>query len=432
MSWFDRVAIALRPWRRRLTNAFFSHFFRLVVAAISLSQWAVVWWMFASRIEHLPWLIHVAVPVVVYAGNRRLAGYLQQRRRQDAPTPLGLLPRLYYALALTSLFCSAFLLLTGALWLSAKVCLEALTVQAWTLHAGALVDSGINTGFRWITNAGLVLIGTVFAYGYTIGQRRWRVSHVPLSLSGWSGALDGLRIVQISDIHIGQHLELATLERFVERINALCPDIICITGDIVDGPAADIEGFLPILARLRAAGGIFAILGNHDHYAGAERVQAALQRLTPFTVLRDEHASIDVRGARMHIVGLDDHPRDWARGATHVSYLQAALALLPADEPVLLLSHRPDIFRQAARAGVALTLSGHTHGGQLGFPWFRGRVRNLAEFITRYDRGLFRLDRSFLYVNAGLGVTAQPIRLCTPREITVLELRQEAQMHAAA
>ncbi len=90
--------------------------------------------------------------------------------------------------------------------------------------------------------------------------------------------------------------------------------------------------------------------------------------------------------------------------------------------PILLLAHRPDIFPQAAAAGVALTLSGHTHGGQLALPWFDGRRRNLAAFITRFDRGLYRDRDSYLYVNCGLGVTGQRIRLFTPREITVFEL----------
>ena len=102
--------------------------------------------------------------------------------------------------------------------------------------------------------------------------------------------------------------------------------------------------------------------------------------------------------------------------------LAGLLEAAPAGVPVLLLSHRPDIFHQAAASRVALTLSGHTHGGQLAVPWFGGRRRNLAEFITPFDRGLYRRSDSVLYVNSGLGVTGQRIRLLTPREVSVFEL----------
>jgi hypothetical protein len=147
--------------------------------------------------------------------------------------------------------------------------------------------------------------------------------------------------------------------------------------------------------------------------------------------LRDEQTTIEIRGQTLHVIGLDDHGRDWARGKTSVPYLSAAMARVPADEPILLLSHRPDVFPQAAERRVALTLSGHTHGGQIGVPWFDGRIRNLAEFMTDFDRGLYERGGSYLYVNSGLGVTGQRIRLNTPREIVVIDLRTAAVALAA-
>jgi uncharacterized protein len=205
-------------------------------------------------------------------------------------------------------------------------------------------------------------------------------------------------------------------------VNRLEPDLICVTGDIADSSSVDCDRFFPILAGLRAKHGVCAILGNHDHMAGADRVAAALRRWTEFRVLRDEAVTLSLADAALHVIGLDDRGRDWARGRRSDGRLAALLAAAPAGTPLLLLSHRPDPFLQAAEAGVGLMLSGHTHGGQLAFPWFGGRRRNLAEFITNFDRGLYQLNGSSLYVNSGLGVAGQPIRLFSPREITVIEL----------
>ena len=315
------------------------------------------------------------------------------------------------------------LLFVGTLWVSAKFFLSALAAQAWTARAGLAAESGVDVVCHWLANAGLATVGLMFGYGYSIGQQRLKIVRLGLPLRAAPRALHALRIVQISDIHVGQNLGRAELERFVAQVNALAPDLLCITGDIADAPSADLEGFLPLLAKLQARYGIFAILGNHDHYAGADHVAAALRRLTRFTVLRDEQTVIDIDGARLHVIGLDDRGHDWAHGIPHVPYLAATLATIPNAEPVLLLCHRPDVFPQAAAAGVALTLAGHTHGGQLALPRFMGRFRNLAEFITTFDRGLFERDGSYLYVNCGLGVTAQRLRLNAPREITLIEVQ---------
>jgi uncharacterized protein len=416
MPWTAALGTALRRLQARLVHLFFGNFFRLLITVVSLSQWGLLWWLRPRFVEALPWSLWLAVPVAIYIFNRYVAPHVRRGQRGTSPA------RVYYALAFTSLFGMAFLLATGAVWLTAKVFVEAIAVQAWVGSANLAVDSGVDTGFRWVADAGLAAIGVSFAYGYSIGQRQLRVTRLQLPLRNYPAALRGLRIVQISDIHIGQNLDLEQLQGFVAQVNGLRPDLICITGDIIDSPTADIAGSLPTLAQLRATHAVFAILGNHDHYAGGDRVEAALRQLTPFTVLRDQHSSLEVNGERLHVVGLDDRGRDWARGVPAVPYLAAVLEAIPQTEPVLLLCHRPDIFPQAAAGGVALTLSGHTHGGQLGIPWFNGRVRNLAEFITAFDRGLFECDGAYLYVNSGLGVTGQRIRLCTPREITLIEV----------
>jgi len=411
----------LHGLRGQLAALFFANFFSLLVVVISGTQAVMLVWLYPwPRLPSQP-AVYVLGALALYGLNRSILRWTADRRRRGKR--VGTVPHLYYAAALTCLFCITYLGMLAVLWIPVRVFVGALAVEARSTHVGPLAASGPNPIFSWLANTGMVGIALAFTYGYTIGQRRLRVTQLTLPLRNLPAALDGLRIVQISDIHLGDNLTTRQLAQFVARVNALQPDLVCITGDIVDSPYADVDDLLPRLAELSARYGVVAILGNHDHYSGADRVEARLRQLTRFTVLRDAWTTLTIRNERLHIVGLDDRGRDWARGVPAVAYLGTVLPALPEGEPVLLLCHRPDIFPQAASGGIALTLSGHTHGGQLGVPWFNGRVRNLAEFITPFDRGLFEHDGSYLYVNSGLGVTGQRIRLCTPREITLIEAR---------
>ena len=401
-----------RPLRAAAARLFFGYFFILLLLTVSAAQWSVLAWLASIGLGlSLPWWAHGLAIGGVYAGNRALTTSGARRR--------GGVFRLYTATAFVTLFCGAFLGLSALVFLVAQVIVGGVSAHALSAGGQAAVGAGLQDGFRWIAASGMAAIALAMGYGYTFGQRALRVTSIPLSVKGLERPL---RVAQISDIHVGQNLAADQLRAFVARVNATEPDLICITGDIADSALSDLPRFFPILGELRARHGVCAILGNHDHYAGADRVAAALRRWTPIRVLRDSAVTLQLDGARLHIIGLDDRGRDWARGVQSDGRLAELLAAVPADMPVLLLAHRPDIFHQAAAAQVALTLSGHTHGGQLAIPWFGGRRRNLAEFVTPFNRGLYRSSESSLYVNSGLGVTGQRIRLWTPREISVFEL----------
>src|SRR5512139_63334 len=235
------LVTALQPVRAQVVRLFFANFFRLLLLAVSISEWVILARIFSRMLGGFPALVHVAGPIAIYLINRQLAIRTQRARRDR--NPVGAMPRLYYAVAFTCLFCVLFLVLSDALWLCAKVFLGAIAVQARTTqHSGLRLDSEIDTAFRWLADIGMVAICVSFTYGYTIGQLRLRVRHVPMPLRNSPAEWSGLRIVQLSDIHIGQNLERPQLERFVARVNALRPDLICITGDIADSPSADLDG----------------------------------------------------------------------------------------------------------------------------------------------------------------------------------------------
>jgi predicted MPP superfamily phosphohydrolase len=234
-------------------------------------------------------------------------------------------------------------------------------------------------------------------------------------MPGLPPALDGLRIVHLSDLHLGPTAHRATLRDAFDRVNALDPDVICVTGDLVDSPVADLDHWLPELCRLRARHGIFAVLGNHDRYAGADRVAAAVRATTPWRLLRDEIATIEIGGERLHVIGLDDRP-----GPPAIK-LPSLLASVPRDEARLVLVHQPSAFTTAATLRVPLTLAGHTHGGQIAVPGLPS-LNTARLMMTRFDAGTFASGRSLLHVNRGLGTSGQRVRIGAPREITLVTL----------
>jgi predicted MPP superfamily phosphohydrolase len=302
-------------------------------------------------------------------------------------------------------------------------------VVAWVgaLPAAALLAaSGVSPeaafeAFR-ITSIGVVaVIGGLLVWGFTGGQASVQHSHLRVPLAGMDDSLRGLRIVQLSDLHIGNGMEGSRLERLVRSANALQPDLLVLTGDLFDSDPAFVEPGARALAALGARLGVYAVLGNHDAYTGTERVARALSRLAPsITLLRKDLVRVPA-AAPLYVAGIDDPGHQWAARGLDLPELEELARLRPTDGPVLLLVHRPELFPQAARLGFPLVLAGHTHGGQLAIP-FVGERWNLARILTPYSRGLFRENGSTLYVNRGAGVAGPSLRIGCPREIATVEL----------
>ena len=275
--------------------------------------------------------------------------------------------------------------------------------------------------FRVISAFGVFALAFMLVWGFTGGQKRIERTQVRVELEGLADSHRGMRIVQISDLHIGNGLEGERLDELGEHVNALDPDVIALTGDIFDFDPAFIEEGTRGLAGLRARHGVFAVLGNHDTYTGAEEVADSLARNAPqIKLLRGEIVRLPVDDP-IYLAGVDDPGREWTSEALQLEQLERLGEALPADGPVLLLVHRPQAFLQAARLGFPLVLAGHTHGGQLALPTPGGRI-NLARIMTRFNRGLYREQDSVLYVNRGIGVAGPAIRFNCRREIATIEL----------
>jgi predicted MPP superfamily phosphohydrolase len=279
------------------------------------------------------------------------------------------------------------------------------------------------TIFRVLSAAVVGALVWMLLWGFTIGRVRLERTHVRVPLEGLHEDLRGLRIVQISDLHIGNGLMGERLSRMVEAVNALEPDVVALTGDIFDFDPRFVEDGALRLGALRARHGVYLVLGNHDVYTGSEVVADAFARRAPaLRLLRDERVRLPVP-APLYLVGVEDPGREstWTSQGIELAALTELGSSHPEDGPTVLLVHRPEAFPQASRLGFPLVLAGHTHGGQIALPTPGGHW-NLARVITRFVRGVYRENGSTLYVNRGAGFAGPPLRFNCPREIATIEL----------
>ena len=377
----------------------FPHFYSLLAGSGALAEWVLAHWLL-SRFLHvsLPMTGDAAALVLLAAGNAWAARVYRAGRG----------PRLRLAAAVlrggfAALGAAAALASITALTAATEL-LDVLPARAGLAHLVEAERPG-GDGGSWLALIAAGLAATLVGYGYRHGHRRLIVTKYRLPIAGLAPEFAGFRLVHVSDLHLGHFADLDFVQDAWTRVRALAPDIVCVTGDLVDGPATDLAAWIPALAPLDAPGGVFAILGNHDAAAGAERVRAAVTHGTHWRLLADEVVPI-ARGDSMLLLGGLADPE------------AAAVRLWPT--PQILLAHHPRVFPAAAARGVALTLAGHTHGGQIAVP---GLPRlNVARFFTSFDAGWFKRGAACLHVSRGVGASGQPLRIGVPAEITLIEL----------
>ncbi|MEO8453048.1 MAG: metallophosphoesterase [Gemmatimonadota bacterium] len=307
------------------------------------------------------------------------------------------------------------------------------------LVAGAgLIGLGLGAPFGAAVLAGRVLAGSVLlaAVGL-LGLGYWGSAHlvvrqVDAGVPGLPAEFEGLRIVQLSDLHVGPHTSRRFLRRIADTIPRLRPDLIAVTGDMVDDRAEDVAVYAEALGSLDAPLGVYLIPGNHDVYAGWEAVERALGEANAGTVLVNEARLIRRGPATIALVGTGD-PAGGQPGSSRVAPdLAKALALVPKGATVIALAHNPALWPALAERGVALTLSGHTHWGQLAIP---ARGWSLASRFLERSMGAHTRNESILYISPGTGYWGLPFRLGASPEVTLVTVRRAdraaAQVHAA-
>jgi hypothetical protein len=247
-----------------------------------------------------------------------------------------------------------------------------------------------------------------------ISRKDFHVNEVDIKVPKLPSGLQNLRIVQLSDIHLGAFYSERDLARVVDAANGLRGDLAIVTGDLITVPRDPLHQCIRQLGRLKSGSGIWGCMGNHEHFAGLEDATQEMSAKLGINFLRWQAQSLKFGDSLLNLVGVDyQSPR--------VPYLVEAEELVDAGQFNLLLSHNPDVFPVAASKGFDLVLAGHTHGGQVNVDIFDKNL-NVASFFTHYTKGLYTDANSSIYVNSGLGTIGMPVRLGAPPEITLIKL----------
>ncbi|MGA2419036.1 MAG: metallophosphoesterase [Candidatus Acidiferrum sp.] len=282
-------------------------------------------------------------------------------------------------------------------------------------------------------------------YGFAAERLNYQVRRVEIPIAKLPAALDGMKIAQLSDIHMSGYMPRSQVRRAVDMANDLGADLAVVTGDFITGPSDPLAECIDEVRRLKAPLGVWGCNGNHEIYARAEDAAQRLFAQAGMKLLRHETAQLTFNGAAFNLIGVD-YQRERTPGGKRQQVLEGVDALVRRDVPNILLSHNPNTFNRAAELGIELSLAGHTHGGQIQVEILDHRL-SPARFITDYVAGLYArplfaqapdardarhesLDvdphaaMAQIYVNRGLGTVGAPVRLGVPPEITLIVLRR--------
>jgi predicted MPP superfamily phosphohydrolase len=306
------------------------------------------------------------------------------------------------------------------------------------------VDPGRRYFFKTATAAAGAVPFLGAMYGFAAERLNYQVHRVEIPISNLPAALDGMKIAQLSDIHMSGYMPRSQVRRAIDMANDLGADLAVVTGDFITGADDPLDECIEEIRRLSAPLGIYGCNGNHEIYAQAEDRAQELFTQFGMRLLRHENALISFHGAKFNLIGVD-YQRERNPGGRRISTLSGAEPLIRNDVPNILLSHNPNSFNRAAELGVELSLAGHTHGGQIQVEILDHRL-SPARFITDYVAGLYirplftpaktvasqkflhaatlQGPHAAIYVNRGLGTVGAPVRLGVPPEISLLTLRR--------
>lgn len=395
--------------------------FRLIIFAMLVASQAYLFARADRALQQFPWgsryktLVRLVLTGFLVSTSIIYVAFLSQWAPLKHPSPLTLYALIYPTAiwSFGSLF-SSLLLLVAALTGYCVKRLRSTAVERDAVSASLPVDPTRRIFMQTSLGALAATPILISGYGASYASTGWEIEEVHLSLNPNRSYNPPLKVVQVSDIHSGLFMTPGQMRQCVEVIGRLEPDLFVMTGDFISHSAAELPPCIKEMARAKSRYGSFAVLGNHDHwYMEIKKLLAAFED-AGISILHNAHRILDTDRGPIAIAGIDD----LRVGRPDLG--QAVRGLDPTL-PTILLSHRPEIFPQAAARNIDLTLSGHYHGGQVKVSAL-GLNISPAHLLSSYPEGLYRLGNSHLYVNRGLGTTATPVRVNASPEITLFHL----------
>jgi hypothetical protein len=420
------------------------------------SHWGNVWLRLAGR---LPYVVGLVLVIVATADSIRM-GHPHIFPRG---TMITVLAGLWIFSALFAYLAVKLVRGVDRLWAwlrkglrpAATSATQSEVVSREARDGAAVAESLLDPSRRYFFRTATALAGAGpflgAVYGFAAERLRYQVRQVEIPMPNLPAGLDGLKIAQLSDIHLSGYMPRTQVRRAVDMANELGADLAVVTGDFITGAGDPIADCIDEIRRLRAPLGVWGCNGNHEIYADAEDTAQILFAQAGMELLRSSNAQLTFNGASFNLIGVD-YQRERTPSGRKVQMLAHVEPLVRRDMPNILLSHNPNSFNRAAELGIELTLSGHTHGGQIQVEILDHRL-SPARFITDYVAGLYqrplfspaRSEKAgtimqpyanreshveiskeplaSIYVNRGLGTVGAPVRLGVPPEITLLVLR---------
>ncbi len=327
---------------------------------------------------------------------------------------IGYLSLGFFSLAFT------FLIVRDLIWLFTFAAKKTVVLKSNFFGSNSNTAEQFNPDRRsflaYSLNMGIIGVsGSMTGYGFLEARGRPDVVEISVPIRSLPDDLEGFRIVQITDIHVGPTIKHDYVQTIVEQTNSLAPDIIAFTGDLADGSVSYLKNDVSPLADLSARYGCYFVTGNHEYYSGVDAWVQEVDRLG-LTVLMNEHRVLKHGTGRILLAGITDY-RAEQFNRSHASNPEAALSGAPPCHLKILMAHQPRSIYAAAQSGFDLQISGHTHGGQF-FPW--------NFFVTAlrqpYVGDLHKYENTWIYVSRGTGYWGPPLRLGAQSEITLIKL----------
>lgn len=316
---------------------------------------------------------------------------------------------------------SNFLTVAGSFWLGAMlysvlalIFIDLLRVINHYFNVSPqFIDNNPVTAGRILFICVFLLVSVVITFGF-YSARNIKITQIDISLEKLSAKHNSLNIVQISDVHLGTIIHKERLIEIIEKANALNPDLVMITGDLVDENVEKLEDMVEPLSRIKSRLGVYAVTGNHEFYAGVDKAVKFMEQ-AGVSVLRNRYVTID---SILNLVGLDYMSEEQQLGRKNPP-LEEIMKGMDKSLPTILMYHTPIRLKKAEAAGIDLQLSGHTHKGQL-FPF-----NLITKLVYTVDSGYARIGKMQIYVSNGVGTWGPPLRVGAPPEIVQIILHTQ-------